>query len=48
MCNGQFRLIKDLDISSDIEMYPNRGIRVVVCISTGTTLGDYDVYFLRM
>ena len=45
--NGQFRLIKDLDISSDIEMYPNRGIPGSRVYFTGTTLGDYDVYFLK-
>ena len=45
--NGQFRLIEDLSISTDIEMFPNRGARGSKVYFKASELRQYDVYFLK-
>ena len=45
--NGQFRLVEDLNISEDIEMFPNRGAKGSKVYFTANELRRYDVYFLK-
>ncbi|WP_213974711.1 IPT/TIG domain-containing protein [Tepidanaerobacter acetatoxydans] len=45
--NGQFRLVEDLNISNDIEMFPNRGAKGGKVYFKASQLRQYDVYFLK-
>ncbi|GAQ25736.1 IPT/TIG domain-containing protein [Tepidanaerobacter syntrophicus] len=45
--NGQFRLVEDLNISTDIEMFPNRGAKGGKVYFKASQLRQYDVYFLK-
>ncbi|NLZ54956.1 MAG: cell surface receptor IPT/TIG domain-containing protein, partial [Thermoanaerobacteraceae bacterium] len=45
--NGQFRIIEDLNISDDIEMFPNRGAEGSKVYFKASQLRQYDVYFLK-
>ncbi|NLZ54115.1 MAG: cell surface receptor IPT/TIG domain-containing protein, partial [Thermoanaerobacteraceae bacterium] len=45
--NGQFRLVEDLNISNDIEMFPNRGAKGNKVYVKASQLRQYDVYFLK-
>lgn len=45
--NGQFRLVEDLNISGDIEMFPNRGAKGSKVYFKASELRQYDVYFLK-
>ena len=42
---GQFRIVEDLNISDDIEMFPNRGAKGSKVYFTANELRQYDVYF---
>lgn len=44
--NDQFRLVENLSISDDIEMFPNRGLKGSKVYFQANMLRDYDVYFL--
>ena len=44
---GQFRIVEDLNISDDIEMFPNRGAKGSKVYFTANELRQYDVYFLK-
>lgn len=43
----QFLLVQDLDVSSDLEMFPNRGEKGDSVFFRATKLDDYDVFFLK-
>ncbi|MBO8157936.1 IPT/TIG domain-containing protein [Thermosyntropha sp.] len=43
----QFLLVQDLDISSDLEMFPNRGEKGDTIFFRATKLDDYDVFFVK-
>jgi len=45
--SDQFRLVQDLNISSDLEMFPNRGPEGSKVFFKAETLDNYDVYFLK-
>ena len=45
--NGQFRLMEELSISPDIEMFPNRGVKGGKVYFKASELRQYDVYFLK-
>ncbi len=45
--NGQFRLIEELSICNDLEMFPNRGTKGGKVYFKASMLRQYDVYFLK-
>lgn len=45
--NDQFLLVQDLDISNDLEMFPNRGIKGDTVFFRAAKLDDYDVFFVK-
>lgn len=45
--NDQFLLVQDLDISADLEMFPNRGEKGDTVFFRAEKLDDYDVFFVK-
>lgn len=43
----QFLLVQDLDISDDLEMFPNRGEKGDTVFFRASKLDDYDVFFVK-
>ncbi|SHH07466.1 IPT/TIG domain-containing protein [Thermosyntropha lipolytica DSM 11003] len=43
----QFLLVQDLDISDDLEMFPNRGEKGDTVFFRASKLDDYDVFFIK-